>query len=385
MTILHTIQQGNVGGAETHVLDLIKHLDSSSIRSVVVSFSEGKMVDELNKLGVKCYVLPAGGLMDLKTWRKLKKIANLEYAEIIHAHGTKAAAKSFPTAGSLGIPFIYTIHGWSFHSHQSKITRHLKTQIERFLVHRAQINIAVSESNLNKGLTKLNMPRARMISNGVNIQKFNPQHKSVLHRETLGIPKDRTLIGFVNHLTPQKDPLTLIRAFAKSLEMTLDLHLLMVGDGPLKEDCIREVQKLKIHDSVTFQPFRADVTDILKIIDVYCLPSLWEGLPIGLLEAMAMKKAVIATPVDGTIEIVADQVDGLLAEVGNIDSWTKAILEMHTKPAMRMELGDRARMVAASHHDIKISVRKLERVYEEVLLHPLIPKVFSDIQTINRA
>ncbi len=134
-----------------------------------------------------------------------------------------------------------------------------------------------------------------VVNNGIDQHKFDPARSFKDVRSELNIPKDVTLVLFVARFIHQKQPLKLISAFASAVKQLPSLRLLMVGDGDQKPEALEMVKQLGITDQVIFAPFRQDVPDVLAAADVFVLPSLWEGLPIGLLEAMAMGKAIIGT------------------------------------------------------------------------------------------
>ena len=229
---------------------------------------------------------------------------------MIHAHGTRALSNTFKAAKDLHLPLLYTVHGWSFHQDQSVVKRYLREKIESFLTKKCDKTICVSESNKKDGEVRFNLKRTEVIHNAIDTQKFNPkkQYKDV--RKELGIGKTTFVIGYIVRFTVQKDPFTLLDGFSLVVEKHPNAHLLMVGDGVLKPMAIEKAKQLKLQNHITFEPFRTDIPDILSALDLYCLPSLWEGFPIGILEAMAMGVPVVATPVDGTKELIENHVTG---------------------------------------------------------------------------
>lgn len=369
MNILHTLYNGKIGGCESHLLNLIEHLNEAEFKSVVVTFSKGVLSEKLKAIGVKCYVLPTRKTMDINVWRSIKSIAKSESIDLINAHGTKACLNSFWASRILNLPLIYTSQNWAFHPHKDILKKSLGLLAERFLVHRAAVNVSVSINNEKIGRKLLNTPNSIIIPNGVDTIKFNHCTRGRITRSELKIPRNRTLFGFVARLCKQKDPLTLLKGFRDALSTDHNLHLLMVGDGQLKHSCLKTIQDLKLEAHVTYIPYVDDVSEVLCLLDVYCLPSKWESLPMGVLEAMAMKKPVIATPVDGVVEVIADNVNGLLVPTGQSDAWKNAILKLHYHPELRKEFANRGRMIVEAHHDIESSAQQMAELYRSFDAH----------------
>src|SRR5690606_2104133 len=133
--------------------------------------------------------------------------------------------------------------------------------------------------------------------------------------------------GYIVRMTIQKDPLTLVKAIAM-IPDELDIKFLFVGDGDLKAAAIELATKLGVSHRIIFEGFRTDIPDILHGIDIYCLPSLWEGLPIGMLEAMAMANPVITTSVDGAKEVIQNGENGVLVPPQSPGSLAKALISL---------------------------------------------------------
>lgn len=367
MNILHTLFNDKHGGGETYLVNLIDHLNDAEFKSTVVVFSEGVLSKKLEHLGVKHYVISTKGRLDPTSWKELTRIAKAEQVDLINAHGTKAGFNSFWTSRILNIPLVYTVQNWAFQMQKSFIKRNVRIIAERLLVHQTKANITVSLASHKTGKKLLNTPNPVIIPNGVDTIKFNHCTKGNLTKSDLGIPRNRTLFGFIARLCQQKDPLTLLKGFRAALSTDHNLHLLIVGEGNLKKDCIKSIEDLKLEAHVTYLPYVEDVTEVLSILDVYCLPSKWENLPFGILEAMAMKKAVIATPVDGITEVIANDVNGLLVPCENEESWKDAILKLHNQPELRREYASRGRLIVEAHHDIHNSALKVSQVYRDVM------------------
>ncbi|MFC4210480.1 glycosyltransferase family 4 protein [Pedobacter lithocola] len=365
-TILHAIRQGQVGGGETHVLDLVNSLDKAKYESVILSFTEGPMVEKLKQDGFKTYVVSTEKPFNFRVWKQVRQIISAENIDLIHAHGTRANSNTFYSAKLLKIPLVYTVHGWSFHPDQSKMVKFIRSMSERFLVSVANKTICVSKSNLIEGKTKFPMTNATVIANGINRFKFNPDKEFKNIRLEFGIDESFILVGYIARITNQKSPLTFLRAIAMLPEKE-NIRFLIVGDGDLKTQMLSLSKDLNLDKYITFVDFRNDIPDILNAIDVFCLPSLWEGLPIALLEAMSMRKAIIASKIDGITDLIDDGLNGLLVKAADIDSLSKTLQRLILDRKLIADLGLEAEKTVQEKFNISTMTKNIEAVYQEFI------------------
>lgn len=368
--LLECIRQGQIGGGESHLLSLVQNLDRTRFEPVVLSFTDGPMVERLKEMGVRTHIIPTVTPFDVRVWKSVKRLLQEEGVMLVHAHGTRAGSNVMWACRSLGIPVVYTIHGWSFHPDQSLPVRRMRMMGEQYLVSRSTVNIAVSDSNRQTGVENLRNFKAVVINNGIDQRRFDPSREFPDLRAGLSIPKGVVLILFLARFTAHKQPLTLIRAFREALPELPGVHLLLVGDGDQKEAALEMVKESGLNDRVHFQPFRQDVPGLLAAADIYVLPSLWEGLPIGLLEAMAMGKAVIATNVDGTREIIRDGLNGLLVEPGNSGVLADALMKLCKDGSLRAQMGRAAAEKVRAQYEAGGMTRKIEEIYSNILERP---------------
>lgn len=365
--ILQAIRQGQIGGGESHVLSLVAALDKERFEPVVLSFTDGPMIDRLQQMNIPSHVISSAKPFDPACVSKVSSLLKKEGIDIVHAHGTRAASNLFLPAKLNGLPMIYTIHGWSFHQDQPFFKKNLRILSERMLTGLAKKNISVSASNRETGTRHFSGFRSEVINNGIDLGHFNPSRGIKDLRGELGIPATHTVIGYIARITLQKDPLTLIRAFSLALRQNSDLTLLVVGDGDLKKETVELAETLGISANVRFQPFRTDVPEVLNAIDVFCLPSLWEGMPIGLLEAMAMAKAVIVTAVDGSREIVQHNQNGLIVPVKDPEALAAAMTLLHRDTTLRGRLQVAATATVSREYCMEKMARKVEGIYSGII------------------
>lgn len=366
--ILQTIRQGQIGGGESHLLSLVENLDRTRFEPVVLSFTDGPMVDRLKQMGVQTEVIFTEKPFDISKWKKVKQFIQQNNISLVHAHGTRANSNVFWATRKLKLPLVYTIHGWSFHDDQQPLIRKIRVMGEQLLTNKSDVNISVSASNQQTGKKYFPKFNSVVVNNGIDQKKFDPSRNFRNIRQELNIAEDATLLLFVARFIHQKQPLKLIEAFAKAQQQDPKLQLLMVGDGDQKATALQMVKDLNIENKVIFQPFRQDVPDVLKAADIFVLPSLWEGLPIGLLEAMAMGKAIIGTQVDGTSEVIRDNENGVLISTdGLVDNLAKALVAVSGDKGLRERLGEAARRTVSKSFSAANMTREIEGIYLKLL------------------
>src|SRR5688572_17567376 len=172
--VLLAIRQGQVGGGESHVLELVQGFRKTHVTPVVLSFTPGEMIERLQELGAETHVIETTTPFDIRVWPKVKKLLKSIEPDIVHAHGTRAASNTFWPAKQLDLPLLYTVHGWSFHQGQGKMVYNARLYMEQFLTSQANLNICVSENNQREGKELFGLKKSMVIHNGVNLAKFNP-------------------------------------------------------------------------------------------------------------------------------------------------------------------------------------------------------------------
>jgi glycosyltransferase involved in cell wall biosynthesis len=366
--ILECIRQGKIGGGESHLLSLMENIDRSVFDPVVLSFTEGPMVDRLRQIGIPTHIIHTEKPFDFTKWGRVRKMLEDEDIRLIHAHGTRAASNTIVPARKTGTPLIYTIHGWSFHPDQNTIVRKLRTAGEQYLVNKSSLNISVAASNQESGRAVLKNFRSVVVNNGIDLKKFNPANSFPDIRAELGIPANSLLITFIARFTEHKQPLVLLNAFRQLSSSFPHVHLLMVGEGDQREEALKLTAPWPEKERIHFHPFRQDVPAVLAASDIFVLPSLWEGLPIGLLEAMAMGKAVVVTNVDGSREIVSHEKNGLMVqEAGNVKQLSEALIRLIKDEQLLTNIGNQAINTVTSTYDAQLMTRRIEEYYRNVI------------------
>ncbi len=364
--VLEVIRQGQIGGGESHLLDLIYFLDKTKITAICLSFTDGEMIKRLRKMGIKCYIIDTNKPFDIRIQKEIIKIINEERIQIVHAHGSRAASNVLFPVRKLHIPFIYTVHGWSFHDDQNVIIKNLRAWTEKIICHYANKVICVSSSNKETGEKIFGLKEAMVIENGVNLEIFNPNHQHEDLRETMGFSSKDFIIGFIARCTKQKNPIVFLDALNKAHSIEPSIKGLFVGEGEMDSEVNEYINTHKMEQFLFKSKFRSDVPNLLHTIDAYCLPSLWEGLSIALLEAMAMKKAIIATPTDGTCELINDKENGIIVPFHSVDKLVDAFTTLAKSTSTCKLYGNAAHEVVEKRFNAKRVADTVTQIYEEV-------------------
>lgn len=361
--VLEVIRQGQIGGGESHLLDLVYFLDKQVIEPVCLSFTDGEMIRRLNQMGVRCHVLDTQKPFDIKVQKQVMQLILDESIQIVHAHGSRAASNVLYPAKKLHIPLIYTVHGWSFHDDQPYLVKELRGLSEKLICHYADQVICVSQSNLDTGKAVFGLKSAIVIENGVNLERFNPDAKFKDLRSEFGFSPSDFVVGFIARCTKQKNPLVFLESVKIAHLNNPDIKALFVGEGEMDVEVDAFIEHNKMYDYVFRSKFRTDVPDLLNCIDVYCLPSLWEGLSIALLEAMAMRKAIIATPTDGTKELIAHEQNGLIVPFDNSGDIVESIERLYNNRQLMQICAESACLLVAKRFNARRVAETVMQLY----------------------
>jgi sugar transferase (PEP-CTERM/EpsH1 system associated) len=322
MQITHDL---NIGGLQRLVVDISKYLDKSRYDVSVCALREGGILEnELIRNSIKVIKLPAAqnGVDYLAFW-KLYKILRDERPHIIHTHNTQPFVEGSLAAFLAKVPVcIHTEHGRQFPDKKRYMFA------EWLFSHYVDQIVAVSESAKKDLVTyeKINSDKIQVIMNGIDGNKYNGTIVRNKKSKELGIDTNYDFIlGFAGRLSPEKGLTYLLKAMGIIVNKYPNTLLLIAGEGVLMADLKKETEQLNLNNNIKFLGPRSDIPEIMKLLDIFVLPSLREGLPLVLLEAAAASLPIVATDVGGNKEIVTDGLNGLLVKPQDEQSLSRAI------------------------------------------------------------
>lgn len=316
-------------GAEVQLatlMEILVGLPSLDLSAIVLN--EGRLASELRRSSIPVEVLPEGQCNSAQLLYRLVTHFRQHAPDVIHTHKYKDNVLGCSAAVVAGIPAVVrTVHGitepFSGKAYVKMMGYDLIDRI--FTSFKVKKLIAVS-ANIESVLCRMHgSDKVIRILNGINLDKVQTCVAGMAVRESLGIGADAYVIGTVGRLTAVKGHETLLQV-VRSLKMTMsNLKCLIVGDGPLMQRFTRLLRDLGIEKEVIFAGQRHDVYDLINCMDLFVLPSLHEGIPMVLLEALALNRPVVASRVGGIPEVVVHGTSGHLVEPGNLKELQDAI------------------------------------------------------------
>jgi glycosyltransferase involved in cell wall biosynthesis len=286
--------------------------------------------------------------------------------DVVHTHSAKAGAIGRWAGRRARVPtIVHTFHGFPFHPFQSPPRRRAYLAIERSLARITDHFFAVGSAVAAEAVRLRIAPpdRVEVVASAVDGARIVARDASTraAARVRLGLPPEAPVVGCVGRLDRQKAPGDLVEAMA--LLDRPDVWCVWVGDGPLRSSVRELAERRGVSGRFVLTGDRDDVPELLPAFDVFALPSLYEGIPCALVEAMLCGIPVVGTTVNGVHEVVSPGRTGLLARPADPPSVAVAIRFQLDHPARAGRMADRARAGLADRFDPEVLGRQLEDVY----------------------
>lgn len=362
LNILHVISKLDVGGAENLVLSYVKNIDHSTFTATLCCISHaGKMAPEFEKLGVQIISL---GLMKKKGWdsdiiRSLEEVIKNNSIDIVHTHLYHANIYGSLAASRCRIP--------SFMSIQNTYSHHkLHRRILNWYVSKRVKKVIVGSDDIKNDVVKYDWIRENkieVINNCIDLDKASANVSRAQVRDELSLPYDAVVLGTIGRLEEQKGHSFLIRALSRMSDSSNNFYLILIGEGKKKQELQALVDELSLQEKVLFLGTRSDIGNLLAAMDIFIMPSLWEGLSLAMLTAMAAEIPVIATDVGGVRKVLGEDEYGLVIAPGEPDSIVTAIESvLNDKASSQQRVADAKRLVYEKYSDHAM-VKKIEKLY----------------------
>lgn len=367
--ILHIIGGGELGGAEQHVLNLLENLERDRFSPALACLVDGPLAILAREKGIEAATFPMHHPLDLSPLPALVRWVRAEHVALIHCHGSRANLLGRLAARWLGLPNLSTVHSSLAKDYISPFAAQMALWLEKLTLPLSSGQIAVSQY-LAEELSARGGRNIRVIHNGYPVlPPYDPKAERAKYRQHWSIPADAQVIGAIARFHPAKGHTILIQA-AKLLQPQFPhLHLLLIGDGPLKTEISTVLDRESLPHTLT--GFLPEAYRALPAMDLFVLPSVSEGLGLVLLEAMQRRIPIVASLVGGIPEVVRPSQDGLLVPPKEPEALAQACARLLSQPSLAETLvqSAAARWPAFS---LEGMVAKTQEVYTQYLTHPSI-------------
>ncbi len=365
MNILYLFATLPVGGAEEHLKTVLRNIDLSAFNPTVCCIGEkGAVGEEIEAMGFEVISL---GRMKKKSFDTsipglIKDIIKTRSIDLVHAHLYHACMYGRVAAFMAAVPVVTTEHNVYL---RYKLKRSL---LNRLLAKKTSRIVAVSKAvrDYVSKRDSIDPSKFEVIYNGIETERFDIEMDRLEARRAIGIDEDGPVVGCVCRLSEQKGVTHLIGAFKSVLKEVPLATLLLVGDGPLAEELKKEVKSLSFGGKVRFLGQRRDIPVVLRALDLYVLPSLWEGLGIAVIEAMASGLPVVVSSAGGLVEVVEDDRTGYVVKPGDEEMLADSISKLLLDEDRARAFGARGKIRAEEVFSAGAMVRSLTRLYLEI-------------------
>lgn len=362
--ILHVIKSLGRGGAEMLLPETLKLHDPSRFEFHYAYFLPWKnqMVGEIEKAGGKVICFPASyNLKLLGKTSAVIKYCRKNNIDLIHCH--------LPWSGFLGrmvyykteIPVIYTEHNIQERYHQAT------KWLNKLSFNSQSLALGVS-NDVTRSIEENIKPEipVKTVLNGVNTNRFVKDfEKGKEIKKRHNIPENALIVGNIAVFRQQKSIPDWLRAFHLIQQQEPDVYGILVGAGPQEEEIKKLAAELKLTERLRFAGLQTNTVDYFSAMDVFMMSSAFEGLPIALLEAMSMECGIVSTKAGGVVEVVRDEIDGLLCEVSDDKCLAEKSLKLLTNSTLRRKMQFSARERVMNSFSLKRMVEELEVIYSD--------------------
>lgn len=355
LRVLHVSYSFLLGGSELLARSLVQALPEHSHGVVSVDLP-GPLQQEFEDLGAQTWCAHRDQVSFSQAIRAVQAAVDEFKPDVVHCHHLHQLLHAFLPCVRKGVPIVHTEHE-SFSLGRPKLQRLL-----RICAYGCRVVTAVDESVAEFLAKTVRIPRRKLqvIRNGVDVRRFA---NAAADRQSLGLRGDGTVIGVVARLHPVKGHSVLLHAFVGVKRQFPEASLLIVGDGEERAGLGVLAKELGIDDSVVFLGSRRDIPELLAAMDITVLPSLEEGLPLSLLEAMAAAKPIVATDVGAVPTVIRHNQTGLLVPPRDPEAITQALTRMLSDTELQRTLSAAAQGLAVDQYSLDRTAEAYGRIY----------------------
>jgi sugar transferase (PEP-CTERM/EpsH1 system associated) len=378
--VAHVVLTLDCGGLERIVLDLIREGRTLGQQvSVICLERPGALAGQVEALGSCVFCLHKRPGIRLDTIDRFESALRELRPDVLHTHQSGALFYAGPAARRAGVPIlVHTEHGNHFqHDHAGVLARLRRSWLFWIAARHAARYFCVTQDIADELASRRIVPRCKLevIPNGIDTDIFHRTGARGEIRQALGIASDAPVVGTVGRLNEVKRQDALIRAFARVRAQIPGAHLVLVGDGPMRDGLQTLAQDLKLDASVHFAGYQSHPERYLQAMDVFALTSRTEGMPLSILEAWAAGLPVLSSAVGGIPDLIDHGRNGLLFSAGDEVALTDLLADLIRDSQRARRLGEEGRREVV----VRYSLRRMATDYQQHYWQLLVAKPWPAI------
>jgi glycosyltransferase involved in cell wall biosynthesis len=368
--VLHLLSSRGFYGMERVVWNLTRNMDRQKVTSYVALFDNLKhpnhdLARRVIEAGFPLIRVPCRGRIDLAAVGEVMRQLQENQIDVLHCHEIKSIVYGIAAAKMSRVPSVVTLHSWLFPSLMEKIYEPLIGFLIRFFDRIAVVSNAF-ESDLKK--LRIRKGMVRFIPNGIDPPRslLSQTEKESLKNRFGASPEDR-VVALVGRLEAGKGHRPFLDAAALLGKRHPNMVFWVIGEGSRSSELKQYAARLGLSEKIVFTGFVEDMIRLYEVIDICVLPSLKEGLPMVILEAMGHGICVVTTPVGELKRIIRNNENGILLDQASADSILTAVDQLVRQPGRMKEIGARAQQTVSPEYLSETMARRYERLYENVI------------------
>jgi glycosyltransferase involved in cell wall biosynthesis len=369
INILHIRDGIGIYGAERVILTLAKHMDKEKFNFMLLCMShkDGRskeLITRARELGIHVIPINVNGRLDFSAIAKIRRIIKQNKVMVCHAHDYKSVFYTLVAAVNLGVKLVATAHG---STRDSLVKRIYLSITEQYLYKFFDKIIAVSE-DIRKQLKKYHVKQHKIdvIQNGIDFSLINAKSRAI-DDEYMPISAGRKVFGVIGRLFPDKGHRFFLEAFSIVLKRYSHIMGVIVGDGPGRDEIIRKVREMRLDNHIYVCGEKSDMKAVYNHLDYLVIPSLREGLPYVLLEAMACSIPVLATAVGEIPALIEDGVNGHLVAPGDADALAARMMELLVNTSKSKDMAKKAHSLVEKKYSAEKMAKSTEVLYTKMM------------------
>src|SRR6266404_1056784 len=367
--VVHVVPNLSPGGAERVAVHIVRGLSRNRYEAVVVALGR-RMECDLDRLiekdGIEVRYLGKPPGFDYHMYFRLRRVLQDCRPDIVHTH-IQVLRYALPSMLFLkGAAILHTVHNLAEREIEPRAR-----WIHRYAFHNGVVPVAVAEEVARSVQRLYGIQRCRVISNGIPTEYYaRPQTPRNEWRAREGFRDDDVLFLCVARFAPQKNHALLLKAFAEGPAPDPTAHLILVGEGTLKEQLQDQAKNLGLARRVHFLGLRTDIPDVLGATDVFVLSSDYEGNPLSVMEAMASGLPIVSTDAGGVPTLFERGKEGFIVARGDAQALGNSMASLLRDRETRVSLGRAAARRAKQNFDVSTMVQAYEELYEKLVSLP---------------